>query len=281
MKEFNSFPLTRYAATVANTLGLPAPEKADPAIDWVVEALKCLSKGGFDRLFIQNPDAVGMWLWQKYPDAFAPVLKNTQVTIPFASPMPTVTPVCFGTMYTGVLPAVHGIEKYEKKLIPVDTLFDVLLRAGKKIAMVTTESSSMANIFKDRAIDFYHIRPEGEIVTKSQELICRDEYDVIITYTYRVDYDNHRVGIGPNDPRVVNAIYNQAVYFDELVSTIRRFWKKHNTLVAFSPDHGMHEQDETHEQRGSHGLNIPQDVNILHYLGVVRGSEAPGFEDYI
>ena len=42
-----------------------------------------------------------------------------------------VTPVCFGTMYTGAQPAVHGIQKYEKPVIQIDTIFDALIRAGK------------------------------------------------------------------------------------------------------------------------------------------------------
>ena len=121
MTPYNSISLTHYAATVSKIMGMEAPALADAPLDWAVGAMKDLCKEGYDRLFIHNPDAVGMWLWRKYPDAFAPVLKNTQLTVPFKSVMPSVTPVCFGTMYTGAEPAVHGIQKYEKPVIKIDT----------------------------------------------------------------------------------------------------------------------------------------------------------------
>ena len=48
---------------------------------------------------IYNPDCIPMWLYQKYTEKFAPVLAATQLTVPVATVMPSVTPVCFGTMY--------------------------------------------------------------------------------------------------------------------------------------------------------------------------------------
>ena len=47
--------------------------------------------------------------------------------------------------------------------------------------------------------------------------------------------------------------------FDELIS---RHWKKHNTLVGFAMDHGCHEIDGP---AGSHGLDMPEDLNVMHF----------------
>lgn len=64
--------------------------------------------------------------------------------------MPSVTPVCFGTMYTGAQPEVHGIQKYEKPVIKIDTFFDALIRAGKKPVIVATPKCSLSNIYLER-----------------------------------------------------------------------------------------------------------------------------------
>lgn len=279
MKDYNNISLTHYCATVCKLMGIEPPEHAQEPLDWVVNTLNQLCKDGFDRVLIHNPDAVGMWLYQDYPDAFEPVLRNTQLTIPFRSVMPSVTPVCFGTMYTGAEPAVHGIQAYAKPVIKIDTFFDAVLRAGKSVALIATPTCSLSNIFLERDIHFYHCKNEGDVIEKAQQLIAEDAYDVICVYTYMFDTLNHRNG--PYHPQTLNALYRQGQYFDMLVSTVKRCWKQHNTLVSFSPDHGVHEvvpygselNSKGNPVRGHHGSDCTQDLNILHYMGVVRAEK--------
>ena len=102
MKNYNNTSLTHFCATLCRAMGIEPPAYADAPLDWVNDTLHHLCKDGFDRVLIHNPDAVGMWLYQAYPDAFEPVLKHTQLTVPFCSVLPSVTPVCFGTMYTNL-----------------------------------------------------------------------------------------------------------------------------------------------------------------------------------
>ena len=276
MKDYNSISLTHFCSTICKSMGIDPPEYAQEPIDWVCNSLSDLCKDGFDRVLIHNPDAVGMWLYQDYPDAFEPVLKHTHLTIPLCSVMPSVTPVCFGTMYTGASPAVHGIQEYAKPIIKIDSFFDAALRAGKRVALIAPPTCSLANIFQDRNIDFYHCVKEGEILEKAQQLIAEDEYDVICVYTYMFDTLNHRKG--PEHPETLNALYRQGQFFDILVSTVKRCWKQHNTLVSFSPDHGVHEvvpygselNSKGNPVYGHHGSDRTQDLNILHYMGVVR-----------
>ena len=42
---------------------------------------------------------------------------------------------------------------------------------------------------------------------------------------------------------------------------IAEHWKSHNSLVGFAMDHGCHEIDGG---CGSHGLDMEEDLNILH-----------------
>ena len=266
-ERLNRISLTRFAATVAKTFGVEPPEQAEPPLDWACALLQDCCKSGFDRLFIHNPDAVGMWLYEKYPEVFAPVLRHTQLTIPFQTVMPSVTPVCFGTMYTGVPPEVHGIRKYEKPIIQTDSLFDALARAGKRIALVSTANASMSNIFKNRKMDIYNCPSEGTIVEKALELIIQDSYDVLCVYTYMFDTQDHKYG--PEARETLAALHGQAAIFDYLVSAIRREWTDHDTLISFSPDHGVHACPPGSEQLGDHGTDSPLDLNILHYMGVI------------
>lgn len=279
MKRYNKNSLTRFAATICKVMGIEAPKEAAEPLDWVCDTLDDLCKDGFDRVLIHNPDAVGMWLYQAYPDAFEPVLKNTQITVPFTSVLPSVTPVCFGTMYTGAEPAVHGIQEYAKPVIKIDTFFDAVLRAGKKVALVAPPTCSLSNIFLGRDIQYFHCATEGEVVQVAQGLIADDEFDVICVYTFMFDTRNH--GRGPEAPDTLNALYRQGQFFDMLVSAVKRNWKQHNTLVAFSPDHGVHKVEPFGSElnskgkpvKGHHGSDRTQDMNILHYFGVVRRSE--------
>lgn len=279
MEGYNKFSLTHYAATICKLMGIEAPACADAPLDWACDILSDLCKDGFDRVLIHNPDAVGMWLYQAYPDAFEPVLKNTQLTIPFKTVMPSVTPVCFGTMYTGAQPEVHGIQSYTKPVIKIDTFFDAVLRVGKKVAMIVTPDCSLARVFLERDIDFYHVATEEAAVVKAQELILKDEYDVICVYTFMFDTLTHRCGT--ESPETLEALYRQGVFFDTLVSTVKRRWKQHNTLVAFSPDHGAHDVPPGEVKygstgnihKGTHGTDSAEDLNILHYFGVVCRSQ--------
>ena len=271
---YNKTSLTRFAATVATLAGVEKPAYADAPMDWVCDVVNDLCKEGFDRILIHNPDAMGMFLYEKYPDMFESVLKNTQLTVPFRSPTPSWTPVCFATMYTGAEPAVHGIQEYAKPIIRIDTLFDALIRAGKKVAILATEKSSMATIFQERDMDIFTFDTEANVVTKAQELIIEDSYDVLIVYTIEYDKVEHRQG--PEAPKALAAAYRECSIFDQLVSTVKRNWTMHNTLIAFAPDHGVHQNPpDTVNSRGlpllgDHGTDMPEDLNTLHYFGVVR-----------
>lgn len=270
MNEYNKISLTRYISTICALYGIEKPHMADEPVQWVVDAMNDICKETFDRVFIFNPDCCAQWMYRKYPQTLYPVLKNTQFTIPFRTVMPSVTPVCFGTMYTGALPEVHGIQQYEKPVIKIDSFFDSLIRAGKKPAIVSQTKASMTHIFKERNMDYYICECESEIIEKTKELIFADEHDVIVTYTYEYDSMDHK--FGPESKQAMLALYQQSNEFDELVSDIHRTWTNHNTLVSFSTDHGCHPVEPCEANKfhlGVHGSDSHLDLNILHFLGSV------------
>lgn len=267
----NATSLTHFAATIAEVFQIETPKQADTPIASVRDKIRELSPGPIDRVVIYNPDAVAQWLAEKYPEMFRPVVDQTQIRLPLATMMPSVTPVCFGTTYTGALPAVHGIQKYAKPIIRIDTLFDSLVRSGKRVALVAEPTCSMAKIFLERKIDYFTPPDARSGLQKALELIEQDQHDFLVVYDG--DYDSTMHKTGTESEAAIKALQFQVDGFDTLVKGIQKHWTKHNTLITFSPDHGVHDQTVLGKTLGKHGTDRPDDINIIHFLGVIPRSQ--------
>jgi predicted AlkP superfamily pyrophosphatase or phosphodiesterase len=163
-------------------------------------------------------------------------------------------------MYTGAQPSVHGIQKYEKPVITIDTIFDALIRAGKRPVILAYAVCSLSKIYLNRDMDYYIFDTLDEVNAKAAELILKDEHDFYVVYNGNYDTKMHK-----NGPESIVALSelraNSRTYamFNEM---IKEHWTSHNTLVGFAMDHGCHEIDG---QSGSHGLDMPEDLNIVHF----------------
>lgn len=129
---YNTTPITGVYASALSALGIePAAGTQAP-----IAALDKLCKKAFggekaDRLLLYNPDAVALWLFQKYNEMFTDAQLASSIMLPLLSVMPSVTPVCFASMYTGLMPAEHGIKAYVKPVLRCNTIFDDLVKAGQ------------------------------------------------------------------------------------------------------------------------------------------------------
>lgn len=261
---FNSIQLTSTAATITGAMGLKKPEQAGEPIQQVLDLVKAKSKSGIaQKVLIYNPDAIAMWLFQKYTALYTPVMLRTQMSVPMLAAFPPVTPVCFATMYSGAVPHVHGIEEYIKKLVTIDTLFDALPRQGKKTALVAREDSSMGLIFKNRPITYFNEEKSDEsAVNKGLELLKEDEHDVVVVYN--MDYDDAIHDTEPESELSMAALKRHLNDFARLVDEAKRVWKDYDVLYLFAPDHGIH---KTIFNNGDHYCDIPEDMNMLHFYG--------------
>lgn len=260
---FNSISMTRMAASVAEAMNVEPPKEADKSIPQVTNLVKNTCGKPVDRILIYNPDAIGMWLYQKYTKEFAPIMERVQLAVPVATMMPSVTPVCFGSMYTGAVPAVHGIQEYAKPVIKIDTLFDAMRRAGKKVALVALEDSSMGMIFQERDIDYYIMPYDGEALEKGLELIDKDEYDMIVVYN--MEYDDVMHETTPESDISYAAMNRHIDAFAKLADAVKEKWTSHDTLICCATDHGIHTNEEGF---GDHGDYIEDDINVVHFYGV-------------
>lgn len=258
---FCPLKLTGVAASLCNALNLEAPETAEKSLDVMN---KLAEDKGVDRVFMYNPDAVALWVFEKYTDLFTPVMLNSDITLPLQTVMPSVTPVCFATMYTGAEPAVHGIQSYTKPVVRTDSVFDVLIRNDKKPCIVSTGNDSMSKIFLEREMDYFIVETPDEANEKAVELIKEDKYDLICVYNGNYDGRMHRVG--PEGDEAIDALKHNVKAYETFAQAIRENWKNHKTLLGFAPDHGCHEIDGG---AGSHGLMMPEDMNIVHFYKVI------------
>ena len=117
-------------------------------------------------------------------------------------------------------------------------------------------------------MDYYHFESGNieEVNAKAIELILRDEHDLIVIYNGNYDTVMHKKG--PESPEALAELRLNSHMFGVLSELIQNKWQSHNTLVGFAMDHGCHEIDDG---SGSHGLDMEEDLNIVHlYKGYAR-----------
>ena len=262
--EMNKTPLESLCAALAYAMGVEPPKYAEAAnADLTAYIDRCLAGQKADRVFIYNTDAIGQWMIEKYPALSEEARSRMELELPMRTVNPPMTPCCFGTMYTGAPTKVHGIEVYEKKLITIDTLFDALARAGKKVALLSLTDYSMSVIFAGRDIDYYIYDTWSEVNAKTVELILKDTYDFILCYNANYDDVLHKKG--PEHPETIAQMgfnFRTFCMYDEM---IKNHWKHHNVLIGTGMDHGCH---ATADGRGTHGADTPEDRNIVHHYKI-------------
>ena len=260
--HYNLYELKQFAATIAECMDFPLPDTYAPSISWAAKILKERMGGAADHVVLYHADAVGLYIWQKYNNRFAPVYRYTSMSLPFVSTVQSVTPVAHASMYTGLDPAGHGIETYVRPQLTCDTLFDQLIAAGKKVAILAMADSTFLHIFKGRALDYFEAKNALEIQEKAVELIASDQYDVISIHTF--EYDDAAHAFGPESKQALNAGSIVAEGFAKIAEELKKFSDKHRILLTYSPDHGQH---LTEGGVGAHGSKLIEDMNVLHFFG--------------
>ena len=252
--------------TVCALMGVEEPSGcgATPIAAVVDQAFRVTGKEGkMEKVLIFCPDAVGEVHRQKYPEKLARVEKLAGFRFKSASVMASVTPVCFATIFSGASPEVHGIKTYAKPVLTVETLFDVLAKAGKNVAVISRNGCSIDKIFRNRDVDYFSFRTDAAIHRQTRKLLEDSDYDVIISYY--MDYDDLSHKFGPHAKKPVNALETGVQYFETLVSDVDKYWKDFDRTVIWAPDHGNHVIDET---SGGHGSNIPEDMVVNHFYRI-------------
>ncbi len=254
------------APTVARLFAAGAPALAsEPPIGSVLDLhQRVLGSQPIERALVFCPDALGVNIWRAGPPHGESIEEFAGLRIPLLSVVPPKTPVCFASIFTGGRPIDHGIVKPERRVLTGDTLFDVLLRARKRIAIVAVAGSSVDRLFRDRPLDYFPEPYDGEVAEHAISLIGQDRHDLVVAYQQEFDDFLHR-----NDPFSEGgrqAVARHVRHFTTLARAARQAWKEHPHAIVFAPDHGAHVDPAT--GRGDHGLEIPDDMQLFHWYGI-------------
>jgi predicted AlkP superfamily pyrophosphatase or phosphodiesterase len=245
----------------------PPRDSGEKPIDYVLfEAEKRLG-GKISKALIYAPDAVGEGLYRDFQSQFVGVRKVASLEVEMKSIIPTWTPVCFSSMFTGAQPAVHGIKKYEKPVLAVDTLFDALTRAGKKVAIVAVKGSSIDLVFRNRKIDYYTEEYDPQVEARVLNILKLKDYDLILVY--HQEYDDMMHDSTPRDPKALEAFRRHLKSFETIAAAFNDRYAAVNRAVVFAPDHGTHIDPTT--GKGTHGTDSPDDMDVRHFWGISRG----------
>lgn len=258
--------LTSLCSTLCNLANVPAPELSAPPCDDLLSSIRQkYNIEHVDRILMYNPDAIGDYIYDEYHDKFKTCEKFAPIRQRFCTVFPPKTPVCFASMYTGATPQQHGIQKYEKPVVTIDSIFDAYIRAGKKPCIVSVKNQSMDRIFAGKKMDYFPQKYDDEVVEFALKLIEKDEYDLICVYNQRYDDAIHRSH--PKSKKAQHALDCYSNSFVKLCKKVEECWTNHDTLVGFATDHGTHRMIIG---LGNHGKNIPKDMNISHLYGILQ-----------
>lgn len=258
--------------TLCALMGTAAPRSTVHALseDVLIEAERVLGDENVQRCLVFAPDAMGSHLARAGSDFFGRVRAKAPLQIPLRAMVPSKTPVCFASMFTGLSPERHGIKSYEKPVLTCETLFDALERAGRRVAIVAVKNSSVDLIFRGRKIDYFSEEYDEQVVKRVLSLLEQDSYDFILAYCQEYDDALHRTD--PFSPEALEAAEHHISDFVILSEAVDRYWGSFNRTLLFAPDHGAHIDSEN--GNGTHGEDIPEDMEISHYWGFRKSMES-------
>jgi predicted AlkP superfamily pyrophosphatase or phosphodiesterase len=259
-------------STVCDLFGIPRP--ADCVAAPFSEVAAFAARRTVTKALVFAADAIGAHLIRSYPEAFEPIARYAPTCVDACAVMPSVTPVCFASMFTGAPPDIHGIRRSERPTLTCDTLFDALSRVGRRVAIVAVKNSSIDLIFRNRRIDYFSETYDEEVVERSLDLIAADQHDFILAY--QQEYDDKMHATVPRSPEALRAMANHVRNFDRVARAARSRWITASHAVAFVSDHGTHIDPTT--GRGTHGSDMADDLEVRLFWGLHFLSE-PGHSD--
>jgi len=245
------YSLTQLARTIAEVLRLPAPAQADsPALDGIVADLQ-----GAARLAVLAPDALGVHpfsLW-RHEMPFLDGL-HRQHSLVLRGVMPTITPVNFATMVSGLDQRGHGIQSFDGEF-QCETLFDVVRAHGGQSAGVGQKGYTGSKLL-GRNADLWgtaESNTDAEVEQIALGFAREHRPQFIIVQLGTTDDVLHKYG--PSSPEVVPV-------FRETDAILRRMIGELTALgyaIIITSDHGQHDVEPA---GGSHGLEQDEDALV-------------------
>lgn len=265
MGKRNNETIKSVTPTICKLFSIDFPNVCnEPPLNEIINIASKKQETAVEKGIVFCADAMGSQLLNFDSRFFDKINKYSPVRITLRSIFPTVTPVCFASMFTGTDPDIHGINKFEKPVLNCETLFDSFVKANKRIAIVAVEGSSIDKIFRNRKIDHFSEKYDQEVQKKTLELIQGGSHDFIVSYNQ--EYDDMLHSHGPFHNNSIKSAKNVICRFIEIGEITEKFWKKYNRMISFSPDHGGHFDEKT--GKGGHVTDSEEDMVVSHFFGI-------------
>jgi hypothetical protein len=262
--------ITAMIPTICNLMQIKPPDISNTELlDILIEKSRNIYNiNRIEKCLIYAPDAIGLYMYEKYMNMFTGTDEQSVSAIPLLSVYPPKTPVCFASMFTGATPEVHGIRTYERPVLLCDTIFDALVRADRKVAIVATVDSSIDLIFRNRSIDYFSEENDDCAVDRAIYLLNTSHHDFIVVYNQQYDDVMHETQ--PESKEALEALKKHIDSFNKLKLMYNKHWGRYDRLIAFTPDHGAHISN--HDGKGTHGEDIPQDMQVIHFYEIDKST---------
>jgi len=252
-------------------MGIEPPSVSSaPALEQVLERASV----AVERVLVYGADAIGRVFLNHHPDLKKRLVAATDIQVELRAMLPPKTPVCFASMFTGAMPEVHGIRKYERPVLTCDTLFDALARAGKRAAIVAVKDCSMDIIFRNRAIDYFTEADDAAVLERTLQLLRDGRHDFIVSYNQEYDDTLHRTR--HDGPEALAAARRHVETFVRLWQATEELWSGYSRALLFVSDHGAHY--DAAKGKSDHGEDIPEDMDVIHFWRFGSAAPADGTE---
>jgi hypothetical protein len=257
------YSIADLAPTVCALCGLHCPAQNEAQlVGPVVEKMHNKSINKLEKLLIYSPDAIGDTFLDKFPESVSRLEKLCDIRVMSASVMPSVTPVCFASIFFGASPEIHGIQAYEKPVLKCETIFDVMAESGWECAIVAINNSSIDQIFRNRNIDYFSLRQQPAAFKTVEMLLERFDYDLIVYYDAGYDDMLHKYGVFGQES--IAAFNYSLSSFEQLCKRSDDVWSGKTHAQIFAPDHGGHDRCDGCVG-GCHGEDIYTDMVLSHF----------------
>jgi predicted AlkP superfamily pyrophosphatase or phosphodiesterase len=255
------YAMTDVAPTVSAILGIrsPASSIGMPIQEIVQDFVDC------QKVVILAPDGFGWYawsLWQHEMPFLTDLHKKRSLIL--RSVLPSVTPVNFAAMVTGVGLNIHGVEIYIHNFM-CETLFDTVREAGGKSAGVGFEGYTGGELLA-RFADIDGTTDRGSdhnIVNKVKTVATKHNPEFIIVQLGQVDDVFHKYG--PSSPEVIPMLKDT----DENLKELVEFLLPRDYGILILADHGQHDIDPgaitdkyTMQKKGGHGSDSDIDCQV-------------------
>ena len=244
--------------TLCRLMGIDPPAVCSAP---VLEPVLALGPARAERALVHGADAIGRIFLDSHPDLKKRLVAASDIQVELRAMTPPKTPVCFASMFTGAVPEVHGIRRYERPVLTCDTLFDALARAGKRAAIVAVGDCSMDIIFRGRQIDYFIEQDDAAVTARTLALLKEDRNEFIVSYNQEYDDTLHKTR--HDGPEALAAARRHVETFVGLWQATEELWSGYSRALLFVSDHGAHY--DAAKGRSDHCDDIPEDMDVLHF----------------